>query len=189
LEAGTKKLYEGMFLVDSAHATADWEGVLAAIRTILERAEAEIVSLRKWDERKLAYNIGGKNRGTYILVYFNAEGRKITDIERDVRLSDKVMRALILNAESAYGGTPKDVPPQLSAKAEAGAAMKTEKSTDLASPDVAGYAKAGSGKPSGHGTPAVPGENQKGHSAELSRRPPEETVSAGDADEGVPGTA
>ena len=40
----TKKLYEAMFLVDSAHAAADWDGVNETIKNILERAEAEIVS-------------------------------------------------------------------------------------------------------------------------------------------------
>ena len=106
METATRKLYEGMFLVDSALATSDWEGVVSTIRTMLERAEAEIVSLRKWDERKLVYNIGGKSRGTYILSYFRAEGNRIRDIERDVQLSEKIMRALILNTEQM---TPEDI--------------------------------------------------------------------------------
>ena len=35
------KLYEGMFLVDSALASADWDGILAVIRRILEKAKTE----------------------------------------------------------------------------------------------------------------------------------------------------
>ncbi|UCE99093.1 MAG: 30S ribosomal protein S6 [Planctomycetota bacterium] len=93
------KLYEAMFLVDSAEATADWEGINAVIKKILEKAGAEIVSIRKWDDRKLAYEINGKSRGTYILCYFRAEGEKIRGIERDVQLSEQIMRVLILSAE------------------------------------------------------------------------------------------
>ena len=99
METGIKKLYEAMFLVDSAEAASDWEGINTLIKTILERAEAEIVSIRKWDDRKLAYAIGGKARGTYILCHFKAEGRRISEIERDVRLSERIMRVLILTAE------------------------------------------------------------------------------------------
>ena len=99
METMVKKLYEGMFLVDSAEAASDWEGVLETITTILSRAEAEVVSIKKWDERKLAYDIDGKSRGTYILSYFRAEGSKISGMERDVRLNERIMRALILNAE------------------------------------------------------------------------------------------
>jgi small subunit ribosomal protein S6 len=99
LETMVKKLYEGMFLVDSADAASDWDGVLRTIRTVLDRADAELVSMRKWDERKLAYDIDGKSRGTYILCYFRAEGSRIAGVERDVQLNDRLMRALILNAE------------------------------------------------------------------------------------------
>ena len=93
------KLYEGMFLVDSSQAGADWDGIMAAIRTILEKAGAEIDSIRKWDDRRLAYEIKGKSRGTYILSYFRVDGERIQDIERSVQLSEKIMRVLILSAE------------------------------------------------------------------------------------------
>src|SRR4030042_442162 len=96
---GEPKLYEAMFLVDSADATTDWDGVEAAIRGILDKAGAEIVSMKKWDERKLAYEILGKSKGRYILCYFKAEGGKLQSIERDIQLSERIMRALILCAE------------------------------------------------------------------------------------------
>jgi len=100
LETETKnKLYEGMFLIDSSLTGADWDGIIATIRTILEKAEAEIVSIEKWDDRRLAYDIKGKSRGTYILSYFRVDGGKIQDIEKSVRLSEKIMRVLILSGE------------------------------------------------------------------------------------------
>jgi small subunit ribosomal protein S6 len=95
----TKRLYEAMFLVDSAQAASDWDDTKGAIHTILERADAEIVSLNKWSERKLAYDINHKARGTYILTYFKVDGARISGIEKDVRLSEKIMRVLILNTE------------------------------------------------------------------------------------------
>jgi small subunit ribosomal protein S6 len=88
-----------MFLIDSALAAADWDGIIATITTILEKAKAEILSIRKWEDRKLAYDIKGKSRGLYILCYFRADGGKIQDIEKNVQLSEQIMRVLILNAE------------------------------------------------------------------------------------------
>jgi small subunit ribosomal protein S6 len=94
-----KKLYEGMFLVDSAEAASDWDGINAAIKKILDRAKAEIVSIRKWDDRRLAYDIRGVSRGTYLLCYFRADGRQIQSIEKAVQLSEKIIRVLILSTE------------------------------------------------------------------------------------------
>ncbi|MCP4590156.1 MAG: 30S ribosomal protein S6 [bacterium] len=94
--------YEGMFLFDSAFAT-DFSKAEAEIKRILDRAEAEIVFCRKWDERRLAYDIRGRRRGTYVLTYFNSRPEAITGIERDVQLSEGLLRILVLQAE---GVTP-----------------------------------------------------------------------------------
>jgi small subunit ribosomal protein S6 len=88
-----------MFLVDSAQAGSDWDGIISAIRKILEKAQAEIVSMNKWDDRKLAYDIKGTSRGTYILTYFRVDGGRISEIEKSVQLSERIIRVLILNAE------------------------------------------------------------------------------------------
>lgn len=94
-----KKMYEGMFLVDSAKAASDWDGVNAAINKVLEKAGAEIVSMRKWDDRRLAYDIKGTGRGTYLLYYFKVDGQEIQGIEKSVQLSEKIIRVLILSTE------------------------------------------------------------------------------------------
>jgi len=99
LTQSVKRKYEAMFLVDSAVATASWEEVEGAINTIMKRAEAEIVSLRKWDERRLCFEIQGRKRGTYLLCYFNASPSALQGIERDVQIDETVLRILILNAE------------------------------------------------------------------------------------------
>ena len=100
----TKRLYEAMFLVDSAQAGSDWDGILAAINRVLERADVDVVSIRKWADRKLAYEIGHKGRGTYILAFFNADPLKIASIEKDVNLSEQIARVLVLSTE----GRPED---------------------------------------------------------------------------------
>jgi len=88
-----------MFLVDVARASSDWDGIISTIKKILERDGAEIISIKKWDDRKLAYDIKGQSRGIYILCYFRVDGTKISEIENNIRLSEQVIRTLILNAE------------------------------------------------------------------------------------------
>ncbi len=99
METAATRLYEGMFLIDSAEAARAWDEVVNNITTILQRAGAEIVSMHKWDERPLAYKISKVLRGTYILVYFRVAGGKISEIEKDIQLSERLMRALILRAD------------------------------------------------------------------------------------------
>lgn len=99
METALKRMYEGMFLVDSALAAQDWQNILNEVQRILNRAGAEVVSLKKWDERRLCYDVQGKSRGTYILVYFNCDTDKVKGIERDVQLSEMITRVLVLRTD------------------------------------------------------------------------------------------
>jgi small subunit ribosomal protein S6 len=91
-------MYEAMFLFPQT-ATADLAGALSHVESILGRAGAEIVSLCKWDERRLAYDIKGNKRGLYFLTYFKADRAKIAGIERDCNLSEQLLRAMIVRAD------------------------------------------------------------------------------------------
>lgn len=130
METATKRVYEGLFLVDTTLATSNWDDVVAAITGIIEKRGGEVISLKKWDERKLAYEIQKKNRGTYVLVYFNCITSGISAIERDVVLSEDIMRAMVLRGdhlteEDMSKATPQELEAKADAKKEAEAVEET----------------------------------------------------------------
>src|SRR5437667_11753928 len=90
--------YEAMFLLGPIGA-AEPENSLNMCRGIIERHGGEIFVIKKWDERKLTYEIGGQKRGTYIVAFFTAPGGSIGAMERDVSLSEEVLRVLIVKAD------------------------------------------------------------------------------------------
>lgn len=92
-------LYEGMFLLHQEAVSSDFAGCVDFLKQVFERAEAELIVLRRWDERRLAYAIKGQRRGTYMLTYFRARGTQIANIERDCNLSEQVLRNMILRAD------------------------------------------------------------------------------------------
>lgn len=94
----SSKQYEGMFLLPAA-ATTDVDGSIAAVRGVIERHGGEILVIKKWDERKLAYELNGQKRGLYIIAYFRAPGTAVTAIERDVNLSENMLRVLVTHAD------------------------------------------------------------------------------------------
>ena len=90
--------YEGMFLFPQTVA-ADLQSAVDHITEILSKGEAELISLCKWDERRLAYDIKGNKRGVYFLTYFRCDAHKLAQIERDARLSEKLLRSMIVRAD------------------------------------------------------------------------------------------
>ncbi|MDF1809525.1 MAG: 30S ribosomal protein S6 [Phycisphaerales bacterium] len=91
-------VYEGMFLATQA-AAASFGDLIEHINTIFERANAEVISMKKWDERRLAYEMDKQKRGVYILTYFNCPTDMVAHLERDVQISDKLLRVLVTSAE------------------------------------------------------------------------------------------
>ncbi|MBI1826321.1 MAG: 30S ribosomal protein S6 [Planctomycetes bacterium] len=87
-----------MFLLDPTFG-ASWETAEAEVRRILGRADADVAFCKKWAERRLAYKVKGRKRGIYVLTYFKAGPDKIKGIERDSRLSENVLRVLVMRAD------------------------------------------------------------------------------------------
>ena len=90
--------YEAMFLFGQS-AASDLEHATQTVRQMIERHGGSVMVLKKWDERKLAYEINGNKRGTYIIAYFKAPGAVVTQIERDVNLSEEVLRVMVTRAD------------------------------------------------------------------------------------------
>lgn len=88
--------YEGLFLISQ---TVPFGETVAHIRHVLERYHATILAMRKWDERRLAFEIQKQKRGIYILAYFSCETKNMGDIERALNLSENVMRHMITRAD------------------------------------------------------------------------------------------
>lgn len=131
----TTRLYEGLFLLNQQNVASDYTGCIDHLKDIFARAEAEIVALSKWDERRLAYEIEGQKRGTFILVHFNARSKQIANIERDCSLSELVLRALILRADH-IGEVELEEAKKQAENSEVEAKLRSEPKPDAAEADA-----------------------------------------------------
>ena len=89
-------VYECMFLLDPNKVAGDIPAAAKQLHTLLERNHAEVLASRQWDERRLAYPIKGHKKGLYYLTYFRTEGKNLLNLERDLALSELVLRYLVL---------------------------------------------------------------------------------------------
>jgi small subunit ribosomal protein S6 len=91
--------YEAMFLLPPG-AAMDQDGTgLRLCRSFIERHGGQVIVIKRWDERKLYYEVNGQKRGTYVIAYFRAPGAAVGPIERDVKLSDEVLRVMVTKAD------------------------------------------------------------------------------------------
>jgi len=99
------KLYEAMFVVDSAKAK-DYDRIEGECHSCITRHGGEIVKSVKFDDRRMCYEIKKVRHGVYILIHFNADPNAIQKIERQIQLSENILRALILVDEDGLEFVP-----------------------------------------------------------------------------------
>jgi small subunit ribosomal protein S6 len=131
--------YEAMFLLGQAAAT-ELAASVNHIKEVLAKNGAEIVALKKWADRPLAFPIRKQKRGMYILCYFSAPTDKLGEIERAFNLSEVVLRTLLVKADHLSVEEMKNTDGQLDLTIEANlkaAALPTPAPTPATTPAAA----------------------------------------------------
>jgi small subunit ribosomal protein S6 len=108
------RIYEIMYLLDNNAVRAGWKEAKTAATALIEKHGGKVLTARRWDERKLAYPIKQRRRGTYLLAHAELEAEGVATLRRELDLTENVLRYLILLVEA--------VPPQEFELAQAEAA-------------------------------------------------------------------
>ncbi len=101
----TANVYEGMFLLDAGRYARDTAGAIKAIEDLIGKQGGSILVSRLWEERRLAYPINGQRKGVYWLTYFTMEGGNVAKLNRQTKISDWVLRYLVLKLHPKLADT------------------------------------------------------------------------------------
>ncbi len=93
------RIYEELFIVDPGLPEEEIDAVIALIEEVVKEAGGNIDKVEKWGRRKLAYRIQKKEEGYYVLVQFSASGKTVKEIERRLRVDERVMRYLTVRID------------------------------------------------------------------------------------------
>lgn len=102
--------YEMMFILrpDLTHEQVNKQ--LHKYRDFLKQNGAQKVSVDVWGKRRLAYPIDKFLDGIYILTHYTGDGSQVALIERDMRLSETVIRYLTTKLDKGFEFEEKDIP-------------------------------------------------------------------------------
>lgn len=92
-------VYECLFIFDSNRYARDPNKVAAAIPSMVEELDGEILANRLWNEQRLAYPIRGQRKGTYWLTYFRLDSNRVPEFNRACQLNDNILRNLTLKVD------------------------------------------------------------------------------------------
>ena len=91
--------YELMFIIDPALEDETKAATIEAVKGIIA-AEGEVIGEEDvWGMRKLAYPIMKKSEGYYVVIEFQAPPTLPKELDRRLKISDNVIRHMIVAKE------------------------------------------------------------------------------------------
>jgi small subunit ribosomal protein S6 len=91
--------YEVMYVIDAALEDSARTELINRFSDLVTKNGGEVDRVDEWGKRRLAYAIQYKTEGYYVLMYIKAPAELPREIERNMQISDSVLRYLTVRYE------------------------------------------------------------------------------------------
>jgi small subunit ribosomal protein S6 len=85
-------MYETIFIVKPDLGDDETKVLTTKLQDVIDSMQGDFKRLEDWGARKLAYPISKCNRGRYYYLRFDGDAGLIAELERRLRLDDRVLR-------------------------------------------------------------------------------------------------
>ena len=93
------KNYEGVFIINPDLAPDASKGVVTQVQELISKVGGRVDGLQDWGRKRLAYKIGKKQEGSYVLLNFQMDPKETRRFEQTLRLNDQVLRFLLIRKD------------------------------------------------------------------------------------------
>lgn len=96
--------YEVMVIFDAGLEEDVVRAQVARFTQQLTSAGAKSVRTESWGKRRFAYPVQHRNEGYYVVIEANAEPAALSDLERQLKLADEVVRHKVIRLPERVAG-------------------------------------------------------------------------------------
>jgi small subunit ribosomal protein S6 len=122
--------YETILIAHVDLSEDELSGLTARYGAIVTGQKGILVKVERWGKRKLAYLIGKQARGFYILIDYAGAGAVVNELERNLKIDDKVLKFMTVLKEESVNAEALE-------KEIAEAAAKKDEKKEAPVPDAA----------------------------------------------------
>lgn len=90
--------YESVIIVNPS-ATDEKLKELESTFTDLINKDGKVEKVENLGKKKLAYEVKKQNEGIYLVFYFEANPTLITELERNYRITDEIIKFIVIKVE------------------------------------------------------------------------------------------
>ena len=94
-----KRSYEVVFIIDPDADDAEVMRMTEAVQKIITDQGGNIVKTEVMGKRRLAYEINHRRDGVYVLLEVEGSGAEIAELERRMRVNDRILRYMTVRVD------------------------------------------------------------------------------------------
>jgi small subunit ribosomal protein S6 len=132
-----KRNYELMLVLSPEFDENALESLIDHIKRFLDNAQAEVLNFKGWGLRRMAYMIQGQREGRYYLVHFAGEPENCSELERNLILSEGILRHLLIRAEYIPAEEPAVIEAVVVTEEPVAESTTTDQEEDNSTPETA----------------------------------------------------
>jgi len=91
--------YELVLILDPEMEDEEVSAAVDRMKQLVAARGGELTDVNPWGKRKLSYPIKSRNEGNYIVTHFRMEPSQTAELEATLRLSEEVLRHLLVKTE------------------------------------------------------------------------------------------
>lgn len=93
--------YETLYIVSPELDKGNIDNLNNKMKSIVQENGGKVIRLTRWGKRDLAYKIKKYNSGFYVHLNYFGEGRTVTELQRNLRLNENILRYLTVKLSEA----------------------------------------------------------------------------------------
>jgi len=94
-----KRIYEVVFIIDPGADDEEVMKLSEAVQKIVTSQSGAITKTELMGKRQLAYEINHKREGIYVLLEIEGSGAEIAELERRMRVNDRILRYITVRVD------------------------------------------------------------------------------------------
>lgn len=95
------RAYEVLFVLKPDLEEEATNAAIEKFANLIQQNQGSVEQINRWGKKRLAYEINDYREGYYTLILFQGEPATQKELDRVMRLSDEVLRHLIVRREAA----------------------------------------------------------------------------------------
>lgn len=97
------RIYEELFIIRPDASEEEIDAYVEQLRPVITSGGGSLDKIEKWGLRRLAYRIGKREEGFYVLLQFSTGPEAVKELERRMRVSDLVLKYLTVRIDETLG--------------------------------------------------------------------------------------